>query len=57
MVKKIREGLSCGYKFNPEESSRCCDNCKHYNPLDTTRGICYEYEVVPYGGCKHFEPK
>jgi hypothetical protein len=57
MPKKIKEGLSCGYKFDPQDNRKRCDSCKHYRPLDSTKGICWEYEVVPYGGCKHFESK
>ena len=57
MLKKIEEGLSCDYKFTPSDSNRCCRNCKNYNPIDETKGICYEYEVLPSGGCKYFTPK
>lgn len=56
-LKKIKEGLDCEYKFSPTNASRCCQNCKKYRPTDSLRGICYEYEVVPYGGCKHFEAR
>jgi len=57
LIRRIEEGLECGYEFEPADMNRCCRNCKKYQPVDETRGICYEYEVVPYGGCKHFEPK
>ena len=57
MIKKIEEGLSCDYRFKPVDSTRTCKNCKKYRPVDAMKGICYEYEVLPYGGCKYFEPK
>ena len=56
-IKKIEEGLDCGYKFFPPDSKRCCKNCNNYHPIDKTRGICYEYEVLPNGGCNFFTPK
>ena len=56
-IKKIAEGLDCGYKLVPSDSDRCCQNCNNYHPIDKTRGICYEYEVLPTGGCKFYTPK
>ncbi len=45
------------YQLNPEQSQRCCQNCKHYIPVDQYKGICYEFEVLPYAGCKFYEEK
>ena len=57
VAEKIREGLACDYRFVPPDPRRCCQNCRNYQPIDEATGICYEYEVLPYGGCKYFAPK
>jgi hypothetical protein len=46
-----------GYTTLPEQSERCCENCRHYIPVDQYKGRCYEFEVLPYAGCNFYEEK
>lgn len=56
-MPKIPDSAYSGYSTEPDDRKRCCKNCKKYIPTDNIKGMCYEYEVLPYAGCDFFEEK
>jgi hypothetical protein len=56
-MSKIPDSAYSGYSTQPDNLSRCCKDCKKFVPTDGVKGMCYEYEVLPYAGCNFFEKK
>lgn len=46
-----------GYCQSADNKEKCCMNCMYYVPVDDMKGLCYEYEVLPYAGCNFFVVK
>jgi hypothetical protein len=57
MINKTPDILFSEYKTVAPDQDRSCKNCAKYKPVDTMKGLCYEYEVLPQAYCKFFSPK